>query len=130
MKLIVIVKKEFVLSRDCCIITHLRPPEEFISEKSDTLFESFSPFPIPIKDSDSFMEEIDLSFTSDDPMPPGIKEDDYDSERDILILEEFLNNDSLSLPKNESFHFDIPSSFRPPKNPEWKFRNFECQSDG
>nr|GEX22714.1 hypothetical protein [Tanacetum cinerariifolium] len=66
---------------------------------------------------DSFMEEIDLSFTLDDPMPPGIKEDDYDSERDILILKELLSNDSLSLPKNKSFHFDIPSSTRPLAKP-------------
>nr|GEX58130.1 hypothetical protein [Tanacetum cinerariifolium] len=66
---------------------------------------------------DSFMKEIDLSFTSDDPMPPSIEEDDYDFERDILILEELLNNDSLSLPENESFHFDIPSSSCPHANP-------------
>nr|GEX79835.1 hypothetical protein [Tanacetum cinerariifolium] len=65
-----------------------RPPEEFISENSDNY-----------------------------PMPPGIEEDDYDSERDILIFEELLSNDSLSLPENESFHFDIPSSFRPPAKP-------------
>nr|GEX13905.1 hypothetical protein [Tanacetum cinerariifolium] len=63
-----------------------RPMEEFISKNSDAAIKSFSPSPIPIKDSDSFMEEIDLSFTSDDPMPPGIEEDDYDSKRDILIL--------------------------------------------
>nr|GEV69810.1 hypothetical protein [Tanacetum cinerariifolium] len=94
-----------------------RLPEEFISENSDTAFESFSPFPIPVEDSDSLMKEIDLSFTPDDPMPLGIKEDDYDSERDILILKEFLSNDSLSLPENESFHFDIPSSSRPPAKP-------------
>nr|GEU29515.1 hypothetical protein [Tanacetum cinerariifolium] len=68
-----------------------RPSEEFISKNSDIAFESFSPFPIP--------------------------EDDYDSERDILILEELLNNDSLSLPKNESFHFDILSSSCPPAKP-------------
>nr|GEW07323.1 hypothetical protein [Tanacetum cinerariifolium] len=54
-----------------------------------------------------------------DPMPPGIEEDDYDSERDILILEEFLSNDSFSLPENESFHFDIPSSSRPPTKPPY-----------
>nr|GEV13118.1 hypothetical protein [Tanacetum cinerariifolium] len=53
-----------------------RPLEEFISKNSDAAFESFSPFPIPVEDSDSLMEEIDLSFTSDDPMPLGIKEDD------------------------------------------------------
>nr|GEZ91645.1 hypothetical protein [Tanacetum cinerariifolium] len=62
------------------------PPEEFISKNSDAAFESFFLFPIPIEDSDSLMEEIDLSFTLDDPMPLGIEEDDYDSERDILIL--------------------------------------------
>nr|GFC58265.1 hypothetical protein [Tanacetum cinerariifolium] len=63
------------------------------------------------------MEEINLSFNPDYPMPPGIKEDDYDSERDILILEELLNNYSLSLLENESFRFDIPSSSRPPAKP-------------
>nr|GEW85063.1 hypothetical protein [Tanacetum cinerariifolium] len=94
-----------------------RLPKEFISENYDAAFESFSPFPILVEDSDSLMEEIDLSFTPDDPMLSGIKEDDYDSERDILILEELLSNDSLSLPENESFHFDIPSSSRPPAKP-------------
>nr|GEU81136.1 hypothetical protein [Tanacetum cinerariifolium] len=66
---------------------------------------------------DSLMEEIDLSLSSDDSMPSGIKNDDYDSEGDILFLEELLSNDSLSLSENESFHFDIPSSPRPPAKP-------------
>nr|GEY84768.1 hypothetical protein [Tanacetum cinerariifolium] len=91
-----------------------RPPKEFVSENFDAKIKSFSPSPIAVEDSDSLMDEIDLSFTLDYPMPPGIEDDDYDSERDILILEEFLSNDSFSIPENESFHFDIPSSFRPP----------------
>nr|GEW34529.1 hypothetical protein [Tanacetum cinerariifolium]GEY09854.1 hypothetical protein [Tanacetum cinerariifolium] len=66
---------------------------------------------------DSLMEEIDLSFTSNDLMSSSIKEDDYDSERDILILDELLDNYSFSLPENESFHFDTPSSSRPPTKP-------------
>nr|GFB70082.1 L10-interacting MYB domain-containing protein-like [Tanacetum cinerariifolium] len=94
-----------------------RPPEEFVSENSNADIESFSLSPIPIKDSDSHMEEIDLSFNPDDSMPPGIEEDDDDSERDIPILEELLDNYSLSLPEIESFHFDIPSSYRPPAKP-------------
>nr|GEU95330.1 RNA-directed DNA polymerase, eukaryota [Tanacetum cinerariifolium] len=61
--------------------------EEFVSENSNADIESFSPSPIPVEDSGSFMEEIDLSCTLDEPMPPGIKEDDDDSKRDILILE-------------------------------------------
>nr|GEV17206.1 hypothetical protein [Tanacetum cinerariifolium] len=94
-----------------------RPPEEFVSENSNAEIESFSPSPILVKDSDSFMEETDLSFTPDDPMPPGIEEDDYDSEKDILIHEELLDNYSLSLLVIESYHFDIPSFSRPPAKP-------------
>nr|GEY25740.1 hypothetical protein [Tanacetum cinerariifolium] len=94
-----------------------RPPEASVSENSDADIESFSPSPIPIKNSDSLMEEIDLSFMLDDPMPPGIEEDDDESERDILILEELLDNYSLSLPENESFLIDIPLFSRPSAKP-------------
>nr|GEU46164.1 hypothetical protein [Tanacetum cinerariifolium] len=94
-----------------------RPPEEFVSENYDAEIEYFSPSPIPVKDSDSFMEEIDLSSNLDDPIPLSIEDNDYDSERDILIREELLDNYSLSLPKNKSFHFDIPSFSRPPAKP-------------
>ncbi|GKC01705.1 hypothetical protein Tco_0987841, partial [Tanacetum coccineum] len=97
-----------------------RPPEEFNSGNSNAIIESFSPSPIPVEDSGSLMEEIDLFLTSDDSMPPGIENDDYDSEGDILFLKELLSNDSLSLPENKSFHFDryyVPSSLRPPEKP-------------
>nr|GFC33294.1 hypothetical protein [Tanacetum cinerariifolium] len=63
-------------------------------------------------------EEIDLFLNPNDPMPPGIEEDDDDnSERDIPILEELLDNYSLSLPTTESYHFDIHSPYRPPAKP-------------
>nr|GFA47429.1 hypothetical protein [Tanacetum cinerariifolium] len=94
-----------------------RLTKEFVFENSDTEIESFSSSPIPIKNSNSFMEEIDLFLTSNDPMPPSIEDDDDDSERDILIREELLDNYSLSLPVNKSFHFDVPSFFRPPAKP-------------
>nr|GEZ08830.1 hypothetical protein [Tanacetum cinerariifolium] len=112
------------LSEDIHLIERLlydnsspHPPEEFVSENSNADIEYFSPSPILIKDIDSFMKEVDLSFTLDDPMPPGIEEDDYDSKRDILIHEELLDNYSLSLPENELFYFDIPSFSRPPAKP-------------
>nr|GEV75000.1 hypothetical protein [Tanacetum cinerariifolium] len=94
-----------------------RPPKEFAYESSDADIQSFSPSPIPNKDSDSFIEEINLSFYPDGPMPPSIEDDDDDSERDVLILEELPSNYSLSLPVNESFHFDIPTFSRPPAKP-------------
>nr|GEY82429.1 hypothetical protein [Tanacetum cinerariifolium] len=91
--------------------------EEIISDNSNADIESFSPSHIPNKDSDSRMEEIDLSFNPDDPMLPGIEDDDYDSGRDISILQELLDNYSFFLLANESYHFDIPSPYRPPAKP-------------
>nr|GEX37939.1 RNA-directed DNA polymerase, eukaryota [Tanacetum cinerariifolium] len=79
-------------------------PEEDIRFTKRLLYDNSSP-------------QIDLTFTPDDPMPPGIEEDDDDSERDILILEEFPSNYSLSLPEDESFHFDILLFSRPPAKP-------------
>nr|GEV40475.1 putative reverse transcriptase domain-containing protein [Tanacetum cinerariifolium] len=93
------------------------PPEEFVFENSNANIESFSLSPIPVEDNDSRMEEIDLSFNTDDPMPPGIEEDDDDSKRDMLIHEELLDNYSLSLPVIEFFYFDIPLFSHPLANP-------------
>nr|GFB26812.1 hypothetical protein [Tanacetum cinerariifolium] len=55
-----------------------RPPKEFVYENSDADIESFFPSPIPNKDIDYFIEEIDLFLTLDDPMQPSIEEDDDD----------------------------------------------------
>ncbi|GJY67705.1 hypothetical protein Tco_0470687 [Tanacetum coccineum] len=53
-------------------------------------------------------------------MPPGIENDDYDSEGDICFLEELLSNDPFPLPEIESSnldHFNDPSSLRPLPEP-------------
>nr|GFA84186.1 hypothetical protein [Tanacetum cinerariifolium] len=80
-----------------------RPPEEFVFETSDADIESFSPSPIPIEDSDSHMEEIDLSFNPDDPMSSSIEDDDNDSEGDNLFLERLLHDDPIPLPDTLDF---------------------------
>nr|GEV41039.1 hypothetical protein [Tanacetum cinerariifolium] len=108
-----------------------RPSKEIISDNSNAEIESFSPSSIPNEDSDPFIEEIDLPFNPDDPMPPSIEEEDYDSGRDILILEELLDNYSLSFPANKSYHFDIPSPYRPPaKPPDDKTRTLNIKMMG
>nr|GFC40774.1 hypothetical protein [Tanacetum cinerariifolium] len=94
-----------------------RPLEELVSANSDAASEFFSPSPILVKDSDSLMEEIDLFCTLDYPMPPGIEDKDYDSERDILIPKDLPCNNSFSFAEKVSFHFDIPSFSRPPAKP-------------
>ncbi|GJU69491.1 hypothetical protein Tco_1255750 [Tanacetum coccineum] len=122
-----IEKADFDLEEEIRLVENLlydnsspRPPEELNLEISYTIFKSLSPSPIPVADSDSHMEEIDLFLATNDLMPPAIEDDDYDSEGDIHFLEELLNNDSLPLPENESSnldHFNDPSPSRPPPEP-------------
>nr|GEZ82762.1 hypothetical protein [Tanacetum cinerariifolium] len=83
-----------------------RPPKELNAEITDTIVESLSPSPIPVEDSDSLMDEIDLFLATDDLLPPGIESDNFDSEGDIHFLEELLSDDSIPLPENESSNFD------------------------
>ncbi|GJX45979.1 hypothetical protein Tco_0262655 [Tanacetum coccineum] len=73
-----------------------RPLKELNVENS---IKSFSPSPIPVKDSDSLIEEIDVFLASDGSIPPGIESDDYDLEGD---------DNSTSFPELESFHVDYP----------------------
>ncbi|GKD97989.1 hypothetical protein Tco_1381886 [Tanacetum coccineum] len=97
-----------------------RQPEELNAEIYDATIESSSLSPIPVEDSDSLIEEIDLFLDPDDSMPPGIENDDYNSEGDIRFLEELLSNDSSPLPENKSSnldHFNDMSSPRPPPEP-------------
>nr|GEX74057.1 hypothetical protein [Tanacetum cinerariifolium] len=87
---------------------------------ANTIIETLPTPPIPVEDSDSIREEIDIFTGTDDLMPPGIESDDYDSERGIHFLEELLSNDSLTLSENESSNFDHhddPSFPRPPSEP-------------
>ncbi|GJU71982.1 hypothetical protein Tco_1263387 [Tanacetum coccineum] len=58
-----------------------RPPEDFHANPN-TIIESLPTFPIPVEDSDSLREEIDIFPGPDDSIPPGIESDDYDSEGD------------------------------------------------
>ncbi|GJR30036.1 reverse transcriptase domain-containing protein [Tanacetum coccineum] len=61
--------------------------------------ESLSPSLTPFGDSDFLLEETDAFLSLDDSIPPGIDDDTYDSEGDILFLESLLNdNPSPDLP--------------------------------
>nr|GEX28412.1 hypothetical protein [Tanacetum cinerariifolium] len=92
-------------------------PEEDIRLIERLLYDNSSPRPPEEFVFDSLMEEIDLSCTLDYPMPQGIEDDDYESERDILILKDLPSNDTILIPEIESFHFNIPSFSRPPAKP-------------
>ncbi|GJS37730.1 reverse transcriptase domain-containing protein [Tanacetum coccineum] len=59
----------------------------------DHVVESLSPSLTPFGDSDFLLEETDAFLSLDDLIPPGIDNGIYDSEGDILFLEELLNED-------------------------------------
>ncbi|GKA83484.1 hypothetical protein Tco_0805079 [Tanacetum coccineum] len=82
------------------------PSKELNYEIPDAIIESFSPSPIPIEDSDSLIEEINIFLAPNDLTPPGIESDNYDLEGDVLFLEELLNDDSISLPMYDSHFYD------------------------
>ncbi|GKD81471.1 hypothetical protein Tco_1348310, partial [Tanacetum coccineum] len=73
-----------------------RPPKDF-----HMIIESLPTFPIPVEDSDSLREEIDIFPGPDDSIPSGIESDNYDSE---------VDDNSTSLPEFESFHANYPDS--------------------
>nr|GFC28834.1 hypothetical protein [Tanacetum cinerariifolium] len=62
-----------------------RPPKEIVSDNSNADIKSFSPSPIPIKDSDSHMEEIGLSLN---PVKPNSRDFTKDVVEDISPTKE------------------------------------------
>nr|GEX34111.1 hypothetical protein [Tanacetum cinerariifolium] len=81
---------DFDIEEEICLVekllydnSFLRPQEELNAEIADTIVEYLSSSPIPVEDRDSQMEDIDLFLHTNDLMPSGIKNDDYDSKGDI-----------------------------------------------
>nr|GFA27270.1 hypothetical protein [Tanacetum cinerariifolium] len=62
-----------------------RPPEEFVSDNSNADIKSSSPSPILIKDSDSHMEQIDLSLN---PVEPNSRDFAKDVVENISLTKE------------------------------------------
>ncbi|GJR26548.1 hypothetical protein Tco_1102780 [Tanacetum coccineum] len=89
-----------------------RPPEDFHANPN-TIIESLPTFPIPVEDSDSLREEIDIFPGPDDSIPPGIESDDYDSEDSTIDMVEDIPVDVPNiLPTHPTLHMDfdfIPS---------------------
>ncbi|GJS58720.1 reverse transcriptase domain-containing protein [Tanacetum coccineum] len=94
-----------------------QPPEELNAEVADTILKSLSPLPIPLADSDSLMEEIGLFLASDYSIPPSIESSYYDSEGDILFLENLLNDDSPEVNSDHESNQSELITFSPENDP-------------
>nr|GFA74993.1 hypothetical protein [Tanacetum cinerariifolium] len=106
-----------------------RPLEEFNSENSNFIIESFSPSHILVEDFDLFMKEIDLFLAYDGSIPSGINSDYSNSEGDNLFLERLLHDDPIPLSNTllssqMSFEFFFPSSYPYPKGSSFDLTGF------
>nr|GEW56245.1 reverse transcriptase domain-containing protein [Tanacetum cinerariifolium] len=82
-------------------------PRSLPPVNANTNVESIPSLPIPIQDNDSQREEIDIVTSTDDVLPPSVKNDDSDGEVD----ESDFDNPSVPLPPleppDEEFDFKI-----------------------
>ncbi|GJU75886.1 putative reverse transcriptase domain-containing protein [Tanacetum coccineum] len=78
----------------------------------DRVLESHSPCPIPVMDSDSFLEESDTSLSHLDNSLP-----EFETFSDPIRNIDNSNDSLLEIPEFESFYFDDPSFPRPPPKP-------------
>nr|GEW06979.1 hypothetical protein [Tanacetum cinerariifolium] len=86
---------------------------------------------IPIQDNDSQREEIDIVTSTDDVLPPGLKNDDSDGEVDAvneLRIDNSILNSENELSDNEASDFDNPSFQRPPPKPPDAEFDFELDT--
>nr|GEW22527.1 reverse transcriptase domain-containing protein [Tanacetum cinerariifolium] len=100
-------------------------PRPHPSTYANTNVESFSSFPIPIQESESHHEEIDVVTVTDDVLPPRIENDDSDGEEvavDVLRVDNFIQNSEHEYSESEDSDFDNPLvPLPPPKPPDENF---------
>ncbi|GJX41252.1 hypothetical protein Tco_0256242, partial [Tanacetum coccineum] len=90
-----------------------RSPENFHASPN-MIIESLPIFPIPVQDSESHREEIDIFSGLDDLIPPEIERDDYDSEDDenstvdepVLLHTPFPDEDECFDPGGDNDEID------------------------
>nr|GFA41749.1 hypothetical protein [Tanacetum cinerariifolium] len=98
-------------------------PHSYPSMYANTNVESFSSLPIPIQDSNSHQEEIDVVAITNDVLPPSVDNDDLDEEEvgvDVLRVDNFIHNSEHEYSENEDSDFDNPPVPLPPPEPQMK----------
>nr|GEW85296.1 reverse transcriptase domain-containing protein [Tanacetum cinerariifolium] len=88
-------------------------------ENANLIIESLPSSPIAVQDSNSQREEIDIVTGMDELLPLSFKNNDYDSEGEIDVVEELLVDNFISSSENKISYFDQddPSFLRPPQEP-------------
>ncbi|GJT51214.1 reverse transcriptase domain-containing protein [Tanacetum coccineum] len=68
----------------------------------DPILSTSSPSLTPFEEGDFILEEIEACLTNDS-IPPGIDDDNFNPEGDLLLLEKLLNDDPSSIPPVGTF---------------------------
>nr|GFA08419.1 hypothetical protein [Tanacetum cinerariifolium] len=95
---------------------------------ANTIIESIPSLPIPIQESNSQWEEIDIVTSTDDVLPLGVENDDSDREVDAvdnLRVDNSITNSEHEFSESEDFDFDNPSVPLPPLEPPDEEFDFE-----
>nr|GEZ96670.1 reverse transcriptase domain-containing protein [Tanacetum cinerariifolium] len=103
-------------------------PRPHPTVNANTIIESIPLLPIPIQDSDSQREEIDIVTSTDDVLPPGVQNDDSDGEVDVvgdLHVDNSILNSEHEFFESEESDFDNPSVPLPPPEPPHEEFDFE-----
>ncbi|GJY84955.1 reverse transcriptase domain-containing protein [Tanacetum coccineum] len=81
----------------------------------DPILSTSSPSLTPFEEGDFILEEIEACLTNDS-IPPGIDDDNFNPEGDLLLLEKLLNDDPSSIPPVGTFSVRKLKSFSYSKN--------------
>nr|GFA09710.1 hypothetical protein [Tanacetum cinerariifolium] len=103
-------------------------PRPHPSMYANTNVEFFSSLPIPIQESDSHQEEIDVVAITNDVLPPRVKNRDSDEEVDAVVdlrVDNFIQNSEHEYSESEDSDFDNASVPLPPPEPPDKEFDFE-----
>nr|GEY55340.1 reverse transcriptase domain-containing protein [Tanacetum cinerariifolium] len=95
---------------------------------ANTNVKSFYSLPVPIQESDSRQEEIDVVSITDDLLPPIVENEDSDEEVDavdVLRIDNFIQNSEHEYSESEDSDFDYPPVPLPPPEPPDEEFDFE-----
>nr|GEU51951.1 GDP-fucose protein O-fucosyltransferase protein [Tanacetum cinerariifolium] len=100
-------------------------PHPHYPMNANTNIETFSSLPIPIQESESHQEEIDVVAITNDVLPPRVDNDDSDEEVDALRVDNSNSNSEHEYSVSEDSDFDNPPVLLPPPEPPDKEFDFE-----
>nr|GEV98876.1 reverse transcriptase domain-containing protein [Tanacetum cinerariifolium] len=118
---------DYINRMEMLFTINLRPHN---SMNVNTNVESLSSLPIPIQESDSHQEEIDVVSITDDVLSLSVDNDDLDEEVDavdVLRVDNFIQNTEHEYSECEDSDFDNPPIPLPPPEPPDKEFNFKIK---